>query len=137
MLLVEDNSSDVFLIRRALEHAKVLHNLHVAADGKEALDFLRDTKDVSCPDLILLDLNMPGMNGFEFLEEMKKDERFKAIPVIVLTTSTAEKDILKSYMLHANCFITKPVGYKELVEAVKGIEDFWFRIAKLPPRAAE
>lgn len=136
ILLVEDNPGDVRLILETLKESKVLNNIHVAGDGVEAIAFLRrEGKYMDKPhaDLILLDLNLPKKNGHEVLAEIKEDPDLKRIPVVILTISKAEEDILRSYNLHANCFITKPVGLDQFIEVVKSIEDFWLSIVKLPP----
>ena len=144
ILLVEDNPGDVNLTRIALADSswKTLHereinvNLSVVTDGVEAMNFLhRQGKyhQAIHPDLILLDWNLPRKDGREVLIEIKADQRFQRIPIVVLTTSEAEEDILKAYNLHANCYITKPVDFNEFVEIIQSIEDFWFKIVKLPP----
>jgi chemotaxis family two-component system response regulator Rcp1 len=135
ILQVEDNPGDVALTREALDDAGLLYRLHVATDGQQALAFLRkegDFADAPRPDLMLLDLNLPRMDGRETLAEIKKDHNFRRIPVIVLTTSDAESDILASYNLHANCFITKPVDLDEFMEVVRAIQSFWLGVAKIP-----
>ncbi|MBD3338118.1 MAG: response regulator [Candidatus Lokiarchaeota archaeon] len=135
ILLVEDNPPDIDLTREALKEFKMLNNLYVAEDGEEAMNFLGkrgDFKDVPCPDLILLDLNLPKKHGLEVLEEIKNDECLKKIPVVILTTSEAEEDILKTYQLHANCYITKPIDMHQFIKVVKTFGDFWFSIVKLP-----
>ena len=135
ILLVEDNPGDVRLTQEALRDGKVRNNMHVAWDGVEAMEFLRRKSkyaDASCPDLILLDLNLPKKDGREVLAEIKADSDLKRIPVIVLTTSKAGEDIFKAYDLHANCYISKPVDLDQFISVVKGIEDFWFTIVKLP-----
>ena len=135
ILLVEDNPGDVRLTREALKDAKVINNLHVAEDGVEALDFLkRQGKHVKAirPDLVLLDLNLPRKDGREVLGEIKADPALRQIPVVILTTSKAEEDILKTYDLHANCYITKPVDLEGFIEVISAIEDFWLSIVKLP-----
>jgi chemotaxis family two-component system response regulator Rcp1 len=135
ILLVEDDPADVELTRETLADAKVVTSLHVVGDGLEALAFLhREGKyaEAPRPDLILLDLNLPRMDGRTFLAEIRADDRFKSIAVVVLTTSQAEEDILKSYRLGANCFITKPVGLAEFARVVNAIEHFWFTIVCLP-----
>jgi two-component system response regulator len=135
ILLVEDNPGDVRLTKEALKESKVLNNLHVAEDGVEALDFLRrDGKhtDAPHPDLILLDLNLPKKDGRELLEEIKAHDDLKRIPVVVLTTSRAEDDILRMYDQHANCYITKPIDFEQFIEVVRSIENFWLTIVKLP-----
>ena len=136
ILLVEDSPADVLIAREALSEAKLLNTIHVAEDGVEALDFLyKRGKFASAvrPDLILLDLNLPRMNGREVLAEIKADEDLKRIPVVVLTTSNAEEDILRSYDLHANCYVVKPVEFESFVKAVQSIQHFWFSIVALPP----
>ena len=135
ILLVEDNPGDVRLTQEALRGAKVKVILSVVNDGVEAMAYLRQEgkyKDVSRPDLILLDLNMPRKNGHEVLSEMKADDALKQIPVVVLTVSKSDEDIIKSYNLHANCFITKPVDLIQFLNVVRSIEDFWLTIVKLP-----
>jgi CheY-like chemotaxis protein len=134
---VEDNPGDVRLTVEALKDAKVHNNLHVAKDGVEAMSFLRREgahAGAPRPDLILLDLNLPRKDGREVLEEIKEDTSLRRIPVVVLTTSEAERDILKAYNLHANCYITKPVGLEQFITVIKTIEDFWLMIVKLPPK---
>ena len=136
ILLVEDSPADVRLTIEALRDAKVRNNLHVAQDGEEALAFLRregEHAEAVRPDLILLDLNLPKKDGREVLEEVKADPQLRRIPVVVLTTSEAEQDILRSYDLHANCYITKPVDLDQFITVVRTIEDFWLTIVKLPP----
>lgn len=136
ILLIEDNPADVRLTEEAFKEGKVLNNLSVVANGVEALDFLRRKgkyADSPRPDLILLDLNMPKKNGREVLGEIKQDPDFKRIPIVVLTISKSEEDIMKSYNLHANCYISKPVGLDQFIDVVKSIEDFWLTIVKLPP----
>jgi chemotaxis family two-component system response regulator Rcp1 len=135
VLLVEDNPGDVRLTKEALKEGKVQVNLSVAVDGVEAMAFLHNEgryEDSPKPDLILLDLNLPLKDGRQVLEEIKKDEYLKYIPVVVLTTSEAEQDILKTYELHVNCYITKPVDYDQFITVVRSIEDFWLTIVKLP-----
>jgi two-component system, chemotaxis family, response regulator Rcp1 len=136
ILLVEDNPGDVRLTREALREGKVRNNLHVAADGVEALHFLRrEGKFAGAvrPDLILLDLNLPKKDGREVLEDIKSDPALRYIPVVVLTSSQAEQDILRAYDLHANCYVTKPVDLDQFIHVVRSIEEFWFTIVKLPP----
>jgi two-component system, chemotaxis family, response regulator Rcp1 len=138
ILLVEDSPGDVRLTREAFKDAKVHVNLHVASDGTEAMAFLRsegDYADVPRPDLILLDLNLPKKDGREVLAEIKESPTLKSIPVVVLTTSASEADILRSYNLHANCFITKPVGLNGFLDVVKSIDNFWLTVVKLPSEA--
>ena len=135
ILLVEDNPGDVRLTQEAFKENKMLNHLSVVWDGEEALAFLRQEGEYAAatrPDLILLDLNLPKKDGREVLAEIKADEHLKRIPVVVLTTSSAEQDILKSYDLHANCYITKPVDLEQFIIIVRSIEDFWLTIAKLP-----
>jgi two-component system, chemotaxis family, response regulator Rcp1 len=137
ILLVEDNPGDVRLTREALKDAKVANTLHVVEDGVSALDFLHRLppfSDVPRPDLILLDLNLPRKNGREVLAEIKSDDKLKSIPVVILTTSQAEEDVLRAYNLHANCYITKPVDFTQFTTIVRTIEDFWLTIVTLPPR---
>jgi chemotaxis family two-component system response regulator Rcp1 len=136
ILLVEDNPGDVRLTREALQEGKVRNHLSVAADGVEALAFLRREPphgDAPRPDLILLDLNLPKKDGREVLEAIKADPSLRNIPVVVLTSSQAEQDILRVYGLHANCYVTKPVDFDQFIHVVKTIEEFWFTIVKLPP----
>jgi CheY-like chemotaxis protein len=137
ILLVEDDPSDVLLTKKSLEHAKLYNTLSVVADGIEALAFLRregSFANAPRPDLILLDLNMPRMDGRELLQNLKADNDFKRIPVVVLTTSDAEQDVLHSYDLHANCYITKPVSLEQFTRVVNAINDFWLAVVKLPPK---
>jgi len=137
ILMAEDNPDDVELTLEALHHAKVGNNLTVVKDGIDLLSFLRGESQYEgrkLPDLILLDLNMPRMDGREALTEIKAAPEFKHIPVVVLTTSSAEDDIVKAYMHHANCYITKPVDFNQFVEVVQSIEDFWLTVVKLPAR---
>jgi two-component system, chemotaxis family, response regulator Rcp1 len=135
ILLVEDNPGDIRLTREALRDGKIYNNLYVARDGVEAMAFLRKTGQYAGaprPDLILLDLNLPRKDGHEVLAEVKTDETLRRIPVVILTTSQAEEDIIKTYDLHVNCYITKPVDLDQFVKIVKSIEDFWLTIVKLP-----
>ena len=135
ILLVEDNPGDIRLTQEALQDAKVRNNLHVAQNGAEALEFLRREgafADAPRPDLILLDLNLPVMSGMEVLSAIKADSDLRTIPVVVLTTSQAEKDVVKAYNLNANCYVTKPLDMDQFVEVVKSIESFWFSIVQLP-----
>jgi CheY-like chemotaxis protein len=136
ILLVEDNPGDVRLTMEALREAKVHNRVNVARDGVEAMAFLRregNNGDAPRPDLILLDLNLPKKDGREVLAEIKADSRLKNIPVVILTTSHAEQDILKSYDLHANCYVTKPVDLDQFISVVRSIEDFWLTVVALPP----
>ncbi len=135
ILLVEDNPGDVRLTQLALQENKLKNNLNVVYDGEQALLFLHrqgEYADAPRPDIILLDLNLPRKDGREVLAEIKEDQNLKCIPVVVLTTSEDDKDILMTYNLHANCFITKPVDLHRFIEIVKTIEGFWFQIVKLP-----
>ena len=135
ILLVEDNPGDVRLTTEALKKCKIHNNLFVVKDGVEAMSFLhKEAKyaDAVTPDIIFLDLNLPKKDGREVLEEIKADEKLKKIPVVILTTSQNEEDILKAYDLHANCFITKPVGFEQFTKIVAAIDNFWFSIVKLP-----
>ena len=136
ILLVEDNPADVRLTQEAFKEGKVRNNLNVASNGEEALAFLRRKGQFAKaprPDVILLDLNLPRKDGHEVLAEIKTDPSLKRIPVVILTTSQAEQDILKTYDLHANCYVTKPVDLDRFLEVVKSVEDFWLTIVKLPP----
>jgi CheY-like chemotaxis protein len=136
ILLVEDNPGDVNLTRIALADREINVNLSVVTDGVEAIDFLKRQgvyPKAIHPDLILLDWNLPRKDGREVLLEIKADERLQRIPVVVLTTSQAEEDILRAYNLHANCYITKPLDFDQFVHIVQSIEDFWFTIVQLPP----
>ena len=135
MLLVEDNPDDVDLTIEALEDAKIANRLHVVSDGVAALAFLnREGGYVHAPrpDLILLDLNLPKKGGREVLAEIKNDPKLRCIPVVVLTTSSADEDILRAYDLHANCYITKPVDFEQFSRVIHAIEDFWLTVVKLP-----
>jgi CheY-like chemotaxis protein len=137
ILLVEDNPGDVRLTKEAIKEGKVSNNLYVVGDGIEALEFLRKKgifEKVPRPDLVLLDLNLPRKNGREVLAEIKSDDALKSIPVIILSTSEAEKDIINSYELNANCYVTKPVDLDDFMNVVKSIEEFWFSIVKLPTK---
>ena len=136
ILLVEDNLGDIRLTQVALKDSKIANTLNVVKDGVDALAYLRREGpfvNAVRPDIILLDLNLPRKDGREVLEEIKADESLRRIPVVVLTTSSADEDIVRSYNLHANCFITKPVDLNSFVTIVKSIEHFWFQIVKLPP----
>jgi chemotaxis family two-component system response regulator Rcp1 len=138
VLLVEDSPGDVRLTREAFKDAKVHINLHVASDGARAMAFLnREGKHANAPrpDLVLLDLNLPKKDGREVLQEIKESSTLKSIPVVILTTSSSEGDILKSYQLHANCYITKPVGLEGFLTVVKSIDNFWLSVVKLPHKA--
>jgi two-component system, chemotaxis family, response regulator Rcp1 len=140
ILLVEDNPGDVRLTREALNEAKVRNSLSVVGDGVEALSFLRREcihSSAPRPDIVLLDLNLPRKDGRQVLAEVKADPDLRRIPVVILTTSKAEEDILKTYDLHANCFITKPVDFDQFVKVVKSIEHFWLSIVTLPPTSED
>jgi len=136
ILIVDDNRADIRLVQEILKKGKMIVNLHSVLDGMEAMEYLRKEgkyKDANYPDLILLDLNMPRKDGREVLEEIKSDDRLQTIPVIVMTISKAEEDILKSYKLHANAYIVKPIELNQFMNVVSSIEDFWLTIVKLPP----
>jgi len=139
ILLVEDNPADVRLTVEALKEEKIYNNLHVVTDGVEAIAFLRRegkyAKAVR-PDLILLDLNLPKKDGREVLKEIKNDDNLKIIPVVVLTVSRSEEDILKSYNLNANCYITKPVDLDQFMKVIRSVQEFWLTIVKLPPKSS-
>src|SRR5438876_564352 len=135
VLMVEDSPSDALMTREALDHAKLLNRLFVVEDGVEAMAFLRQTgkfADAPRPDLILLDLNLPKKDGREVLAEIKADEQLRLIPVVVLTTSKAEEDVVKAYGLHANCYVTKPVDLDKFIHVVKSIDAFWLSVVTLP-----
>jgi two-component system, chemotaxis family, response regulator Rcp1 len=135
ILLVEDNAGDVRLTQEVLKSSKVRNNLIIANNGQEALNCLRKQGKYAAsprPDLILLDLNLPVMDGREVLEQIKNDNDLKRIPVVILTTSKAEEDILRTYNLHANCYVSKPVDLDQFIKVVKSLEDFWLAIVKLP-----
>lgn len=136
ILLVEDNPGDVRLIKQALKLYKMQNTIHVAADGTIAMDFLLKRgryQNKPKPDLILLDLNLPKKDGIEVLEDIKKDPSLRHIPVVILTSSQAEEDIIKTYQNHANCYLTKPVDLDRFLEIMKSVESFWFKTVKLPP----
>lgn len=136
IMLIEDSPGDVRLTREALKEGRVRNRLHVLPDGAEALRFLRRDgphANAPRPDLILLDLNLPKVDGRQVLESLKWDPSLRTIPVVVLTTSDNEADILRSYDLHANCYITKPVDMDQFINAVRSIENFWLTVVKLPP----
>jgi len=136
ILLVEDNVGDARLAKEALKESKLKNDLHIVGDGIDAMDFLHGKGkflNAPRPDLILLDLNLPRKDGREVLAEIKNDIDLKRIPVVILTISKAEEDILKTYNLHANCYITKPLDLDQFMKVVKSIEDFWLTIVKLPP----
>jgi CheY-like chemotaxis protein len=135
VLLVEDDPGDVLLIREAFDFNKVHNNLNVVSDGEQALDYLRGTGDYAGrirPDLVLLDLNLPRKDGREVLAEVKSDPQLRTIPIVVLTTSEAEEDVLKSYQLHANAYVTKPVDFERFVSIVRQIDDFFVSVVRLP-----
>ncbi|MFI3158362.1 MAG: response regulator [Methylococcaceae bacterium] len=135
ILLLEDEPSDAYLVRMALKEGKVLARLHHVVDGREGLDFLNKIEkytDAPRPDLIFLDLNMPRMNGCEFLTAIKADEHFKGIPVVVLTTSDVETDVVRSYQLGATSYITKPVDMPQFIKAIQQIGEYWFSLVRLP-----
>ena len=135
ILLVEDNPGDVRLTREGLEAAKLVNNLSVVNDGLSALQLLRregEYADAARPDLVLLDLNLPGFSGLDVLKELKEDPALRSLPVVVLSSSEAERDIARSYDLHANCYVTKPIDFEQFVDVVAAIEQFWFSIVKLP-----
>lgn len=137
ILLVEDNPGDADLAREALDDSKFNNNLQVVDDGEKAMAYLRRQDpyaDAVRPDLILLDLNLPKKDGRQVLAEVKSDPVLKAIPVVILTTSQAEADVIKTYNLHANCYITKPIDLGQFIHVVKSIEDFWLSIVVLPPK---
>jgi two-component system, chemotaxis family, response regulator Rcp1 len=137
ILLVEDNPGDVRLTREALKDAKVLNEIYVARDGVEAMQFVHNEgsfANAPMPDMILLDLNLPKKDGREVLAEIKKDPKLRHIPIVVLTTSKADEDIIRTYNLHANAYITKPVDLSRFVEIMHALEQFWFTIVKLAPK---
>ncbi len=138
ILLVEDNPGDVELAREALEHAKVANRLHVVNDGADAIDFVfrkGKFRDAPRPDIILLDLNLPRKDGREVLSEVKANADLAQIPVVVLTTSQAEEDVLRAYQLHANCYIAKPIDFNQFLRIVASIEEFWLTVVKLPAKS--
>jgi CheY-like chemotaxis protein len=135
ILLVEDNPGDVRLTAETLRAGKVANDLHVAKDGEAAMAFLRQEAphaDAPRPDLVILDLNLPRKDGIEVLTEIKDDESLHVIPIVILTTSAAERDVLQSYKLKANAYVTKPIGVHDFIAAVTSIEDFWLNIVRLP-----
>lgn len=137
ILVVEDNPGDARLIVEVLKSNKIHNSLHIVKDGVEAMDFLHkkgEFANVPRPDLIFLDLNLPKKDGREVLAELKSSDMFKQIPVVVMTMSQAEEDILRSYSLHANCYVTKPIDLDQFVKVVESIEDFWFSLVKLPSK---
>jgi len=137
ILIVEDNKGDARLIREVFYENKIFNSLHFVNDGIEAMNFLfarGEYKGFALPDLIILDLNLPRKDGREVLAEIKGDDKLKHIPVVVMTISQAEEDVLRSYNLHANCFVTKPIDLSQFTKVIRSIEDFWFTIVKLPPK---
>ncbi|OLE23280.1 MAG: two-component system response regulator [Actinobacteria bacterium 13_1_20CM_3_71_11] len=137
VLLVEDDPGDVLMTREAFEEHKIGNRLHVVSDGVEALAYLRQEapfEDATRPDLILLDLNLPRRDGRQVLQEIKCDESLRQIPVVILTTSQHDEDILRSYQLHANAYVTKPVDFDQFIRVVRQIDDFFVSVVKLPPR---
>jgi chemotaxis family two-component system response regulator Rcp1 len=135
ILLVEDNEGDARLAKEAMRDSKIRNTLHHVSDGEEAMAFLRKEgkyANVPRPDLVLLDLNLPKKDGRQVLAEIKNDDELKRIPVVILTVSSAEEDILKTYNLHANCYITKPIDLSQFMKVVRSVEDFWLTIVKLP-----
>ncbi len=135
ILLVEDNEGDIGLVEEVFEEDRINNNLSITEDGEEAMEFLKREgkyENAPRPDLILLDLNLPKKDGREVLKEIKADDNLRKIPVVVLTTSKAEKDIVKSYDLHANSYITKPVDFNQFIKVIRSIEDFWLEVVKLP-----
>ena len=137
ILLVEDNKGDIGLITEFLSDAKVITNIHIAEDGEEAIHFLCDKDQFlgsSLPDIIILDWNLPKKDGSEVLKEIKENNNLKNIPVIILTTSSAEKDLIRAYNLHANAYIVKPLDFEEFMKVIKSITDFWFKAVTLPPK---
>ncbi|MGN6652298.1 response regulator [Trinickia sp.] len=138
ILLVEDSPTDVMLTREAMEQYKVLNPLDIVEDGVDAMDYLKGRgkyagRELARPGLIILDLNLPRMSGREVLYELKQDPELSNIPVVVLTTSKSEEDVVKSYCLHANCYITKPVDFAKFIDVVRSINEFWFGVVTLPP----
>lgn len=136
ILLVEDNPGDVKLTEKAFENANLINNMHHAADGEEAMDFLYQRgkfEDAPKPDIVLLDLNLPKLNGDEVLKKIKDDEELRRIPVVMLTSSEAEEDIMSTYNLHANAYMTKPVEFSGFIDVVKKVEGFWFSVVRYPP----
>lgn len=133
ILLVEDNEGDIFLTREAFEESKLVNNITVIRDGKEAINFFKELDGpATAPDLVLLDVNLPKVSGQEVLMFIKNNDKYKSIPVIMLTTSSSEKDILQSYNNHVNCYITKPIDVSDFIRAMTKIEDFWINIVSVP-----
>jgi len=140
ILLVEDNKGDIGLITEFFSDAKVITNIHIAEDGEEAIHFLCDKDQFlgsSLPDIIILDWNLPKKDGSEVLKEIKENNNLKNIPVIILTTSSAEKDLIRAYNLHANAYIVKPLDFEEFMKIIKSIADFWFKAVTLPPKHSQ
>ncbi len=138
ILLVEDSPTDVMLTREAMEQYKVVNPLDIVEDGVDAMDYLKYRgkfagREITRPGLIILDLNLPRMSGREVLYELKQDPELRSIPVVVLTTSKSEEDVVKSYCLHTNCYITKPVDFAKFIDVVRSINEFWFGVVTLPP----
>ena len=136
VLLVEDDPGDILMTKEAFEHYKIRNQLHVVTDGEQALDFLRQTGPYASaprPGLILLDLNLPRRDGLEVLAELKQDPVLRVIPVVILTTSQAEEDILRSYSLHANAYVSKPVDFERFIDVIRQIDNFFITVVKLPP----
>lgn len=142
ILLVEDSLADQELVRRVMEHSKIRNELRVVEDGVEAMAYLKnedgysDTSRFPKPDLVLLDINMPRMDGKQVLSEIRKDSNLKSVPVIILTTSTSEKDVFESYHLGANAYVSKPVDFEGFTDAIRQMESFWLMVATLPPKTA-
>ena len=139
IFLVEDNQGDIDLIREVLEEGKLKNTLNVAVDGEEALNYLKKKgkyANATRPDLVILDLNLPRKDGREVLDDMKSSPDLKSIPVVIMTTSREEEDVIKMYNLHANCYITKPIDFLQFIKVVRSIEDFWFTIVRLPSKTA-
>ena len=133
ILLIEDNEGDILLTVEAFEESKIVNNIRTIRDGKEAIHFFENISDpADIPHLILLDINLPKVNGHEVLSFIKNNDKYKAIPVIMLTTSSSEKDILQSYQNHANCYITKPIEISDFIKAITKIEDFWINLVSIP-----
>ncbi len=136
ILLIEDNPGDIRLTMEAFKNAKMANKLHIARDGEEAIQFLHKEPpfhDAVTPDIILLDLNLPKVDGREVLEIIKQDNNLRKIPVVILTSSEAEIDVVQSYNLHANCYVVKPVDFEKFITVIKSIKDFWLTVVKLPP----
>lgn len=139
ILLVEDNEGDVRLTKEVMREARVMNRLHVARDGEEAMEYLqRRGRHADAPpiDLLLLDLNLPRMDGHEVLAAIKNDPALRRTPVVILTSSRSENDVIRTYDLHANCYIVKPVDLTQFIDVIRTLEDFWLRIVRLPPRGA-